>query len=174
LPLSHTRLLTPCVSASGCLLNIVWEVQPDGSFVRLFDSGTGVPEASALFKSDGSTHLAAILYADESSRLVLSTWRIDGGWIAFIADSGDAMGEADLAQVVTAPTGHLVVVCRDGDSNLLLIPFEVADDGTSFDRRASPCRSWIRVPSSALKEAQNSRRCRLYGQRGNPHGKVEV
>jgi hypothetical protein len=108
------------------------------------------------------------------------------------------MGEADLAQVVTAPTGHLVVVCRDGDSNLLLIPFEVADDGTSFDRvqtglhtpnlaqpsqvssdcsngRASPCRrSWVRVPSSALKEAQNSRRCRLYGQRGNPHGKVEV
>jgi Astacin (Peptidase family M12A) len=78
LPLSDTRLLTPCVSASGRLLNIVWEVQPDGSFVRLFDSGTGVPEASALFKSHGSTHLAAILYADESSRLVLSTWRIDG------------------------------------------------------------------------------------------------
>jgi Astacin (Peptidase family M12A) len=138
LPLSDTRLLTPCVSASGRLLNIVWEVQPDGSFVRLFDSGTGGPEAksvaSALFKSAGSTHLAAILYADESSRLVLSTWRIDGGSIALIADSGHAMGEADLAQVVTAPTGHLVVVCRDGNSDLLLIPVEVADDGASFDR----------------------------------------
>src|SRR5439155_25139479 len=34
-------------------------------------------------------------------------------------------------------------------------------------------RSWVRVPSSAMKDLQNSRYCRLNGQRFKPRGKVE-
>lgn len=138
-PLSDSRVLTVCISAAGRLLNIVWEIQPDGSIVRLFDSGTDGPEArsvaSVVFRAvDQLNQIVAILYANHSSSLVLSTWRGDGSSIAYVADSGQQMGAGDFAQVVTTATGHLVVVCRDGSQKLLLIPFSVADDGTAVTR----------------------------------------
>jgi hypothetical protein len=51
-----------------------------------------------------------------------------------MADSAEQMGESDLSQVVLAPTGHLVVVCRDADGDLLLIPFTTNADGADITR----------------------------------------
>lgn len=136
--LSGLRVLTVCISAAGRLLNIVWEIQPDGSIVRSFDSGSDGPRAksvaSVVFRTDGSNQIVAILFANDSSKLVLSTWRIEGTSINFVADSGQQMGAGDFAQLVSMATGHLVAVCRDGNRNLLLIPFNVAADGTAITR----------------------------------------
>lgn len=136
--LDGSRVLTTCISASGRLLNIVWEVQPNGSVARLFDSGVDgsqVRQVSCVVLQQGPTvQVVAILSTDDSSRLVLSTWRVTGGSVDLMADSGNQMGTADLCQVVLAPTGHLVVVCRDGSDNLLLIPFTTNADGADITR----------------------------------------
>jgi hypothetical protein len=137
LMLSATRVLTVCVSGSGRLLSIVWEIRPDGSIARLFDSGTNGPAAasvsSVVVESTVDSQLVAILYRG-SSRLVLSTWRVDGTSISFVADSGQSMGVGDLARVIAAPTGHVVVVCRDASDKLLLIPFDITRDGAAVTR----------------------------------------
>ena len=78
--------------------------------------------------------VVAILYTDDSSKLVLSSWRVTGGAVQVIADSADQMGKSDLAEVVLTSTGHLVVVCRDDDDNLLLIPFTTNVDGADITR----------------------------------------
>ena len=136
--LTVSRVLTVCISAAGRLLNIVWEIQPDGSITRLFDSGSDGPRAknvaSVLYREDGSSQVVATVYANNSSKLVLSTWRIDGTSIDFVADSGNRMGAGDLAYLVNTATGHLVIVCRDGNQRLLLIPFSAAADGTDIAR----------------------------------------
>jgi hypothetical protein len=136
--LSDRLVLTPCISASGRLLAIVWEILPDGSIVRRFDSGSNGPEAksvsSVVFKTNGSTQLVAILYTDDSSKLVLSTWRVDGSSIVLLADSAGAMEKGDAGQVLSSGAGQLIVVCRDRNRRLLLIPFRVADDGSAVSR----------------------------------------
>jgi hypothetical protein len=136
--LSDSRVLTVCISAAGRLLNIVWEIQPDGSITRLFDSGSDGPRAksvaSVLYREDELSQVVATVFANNSSKLVLSTWRIDETSIDFVADSGQRMGAADLAQLVNTATGHLVVVCRDGNQKLLLIPFSAAADSTDIAR----------------------------------------
>ncbi len=132
------RVLTTCISASGRVLNIVWEIQPDGTVVRLFDSGPDGPAArhvsAVLFRSGSSVQTAAIVYADDSSRLVLSTWRVTDSSIGLIADSADQMGESSLSLLIVTPTGHLVVVCRDGSGALLLISFTANADGADLTR----------------------------------------
>lgn len=136
--LSASRVLTTCISGSGRVLNIVWEIQPDGTVVRLFDSGTDGPSATSvsavLLQQTPTVQVVAILYAGDSSRLVLSTWRVTDGSVALMADSAEQMGKADLAQVVLAPTGHLVVVCRNAGGDLLLIPFTTNVDGADITR----------------------------------------
>jgi hypothetical protein len=138
--LPGSRVLTTCISGSGRILNIVWEIQPDGTVVRLPGLGADGPEArhvsAVLFRTSPTVQTAAILYADDSSRLVLSTWRVAGGFIELIADSGNQMGESKLSQLVVAPTGDLVVVCRDGAGDLLLIPFTANVDGADLTRIA--------------------------------------
>jgi hypothetical protein len=138
--LNDTRVLTVCISGADRIFGIVWDIPPDGSITRWFDSGTSGPGAKSVaatvFQNDGSRQVVAILYANGSGNLVLSTWRVDAGSIVPVADSGDQMGAADFAQVVSTATGHLVVVCRDGNQNLLLIPFAVAADGSTIQRVA--------------------------------------
>jgi hypothetical protein len=90
--------------------------------------------SSVVVESTVDSQLVAILYAGGSSRLVLSTWRVDSTSISFVADSGQSMGAGDLARVIAAPTGHVVVVCRDGSDKLLLIPFEITRDGAAVTR----------------------------------------
>jgi len=136
--ISNDRVVTPCISGSGRVLSIIWQLRPDGSIERFFDSGTDGPKAkrvsSVLMQDDGSIQIAGILYTTPSSKLVLSTWKVDAGSITRLADSGEVMGKADFAQVVKADTGHVVVVCRDASSKLLLIPFNVSDDGVTITR----------------------------------------
>jgi hypothetical protein len=67
---------------------------------------------------------------------VLSTWRVADSSIGLIADSGDQMGESSLSRLVVAPTGHLVVVCRDGSGALLLISFTANADAADLTRIA--------------------------------------
>jgi hypothetical protein len=154
--LSNSRVLTTCISGSGRVLNIVWEIQPDGTVVRLFDSGTDGPSARqvscVVLQQSPTVQVVAILYVDDSSRLVLSTWRVTDASVHLMADSGDQMGESDLSQVVLAPTGHLVVVCRDGNGDLLLIPFTTNVDGADITRvvggegRAGEIRELAAIP----------------------------
>jgi hypothetical protein len=136
--LNDTRVLTVCVSGSDRVLGIVWDIPPNGSITRFFDSGTNGPRAKSVaatvFQNDGSRQIVAVLYENGSGNLVLSTWRVDAGSMKPVADSGAQMGAGDFAQVVSTPTGHLVVVCRDGNQNLLLIPFAVSADGSTIDR----------------------------------------
>ena len=155
-PLADSRVLTTCISGSGRVLNIVWEIQPNGAVVRLFDSGTDGPPARqvscVVLQQSPTVQVVAILYADDSSRLVLSSWRVTVASVGLMADSGDQMGESDLSQVVLAPTGHLVVVCRDGNGNLLLIPFTTNADGADITRvdsgegRAGKIRELAAIP----------------------------
>jgi hypothetical protein len=136
--LSDTRVMTPCVSGSDRLLTIVWNVEPDGTISRAFDSGTGGPLAtvvtSIVLQTAPSGQVVAILYADDSSKLVLSTWLVDATSITPIADSGSQMGVGRFPSVVVAPSGQVVVVCQDDSDDLLLIPFDVSSDGTSISR----------------------------------------
>ena len=136
--LSNDRVLTPCISGSGRLLSIVWQLRPDGSIERFFDSGTDGPKASrvssVVLQTGGPIQVVGIVYTTPSSKLVLSTWKVDAGSISRLADSGDVMGKADFAQLVKTDTGHVVLVCRDASSKLLLIPFQVSDDGTTITR----------------------------------------
>ena len=138
--LDGSRVLTTCVSGSGRVLNIVWEVQPNGSVVRLFDSGVDGPHASqvscVVLQQGPTVTVAAILYVDDSSKLVLSTWRVTSGSIDLMADSGDQMGASKMSQLVVTATGHLVVVCRDDSGDLLLIPFTTNVDGADITRVA--------------------------------------
>ena len=136
--LSSSRVLTACISESGRLLNIVWEIQPDGTIFRLFDSGNDGPRAKSVasvrYRSDGSSQIVATVFAGSNSKLVLSTSRIDGTTIAVVSDSGQQMGSGSLARLVNTDTGHLVVVCRDANERLLLIPFNAAADGADISR----------------------------------------
>jgi len=136
--LSSSRVLTMCISGAGRLLGIVWEIQPDGSIIRLFDSGTNGPQADSLasvvFEATTAGQLVAVVSSDGSSRLVLSTWRVDGASIGFVADSGEQMGGGDSARVVSTDSGHVVVVCRDGSDDLLIIPFGVTGNGARISR----------------------------------------
>jgi hypothetical protein len=136
--IANDRVITPCISGSDRVLSIVWQIQPDGSIERFFDSGTDGPKAkrvtSVVISDDGSIQLVAILYTTPASKLVLSTWKVDPGSIKLLADSGSVMGKADFAQAIVTPTGHVVVVCRDASGKLLLIPFEVSADGTGITR----------------------------------------
>jgi hypothetical protein len=136
--IANDRVITPCISGSDRVLSIVWQVRPDGSIERFFDSGTDGPKAkrvtSVVIQDDGSIQIVGILYTTPASKLVLSTWKVDAGSITKLADSGNVMGKADFAQAVKTDTGHVVVVCRDASSKLLLIPFKVADDGAPITR----------------------------------------
>ena len=135
--LSNSRVLTTCISGSGKVLNIVWDIAANGAVTRAFDSGPDGPGAkqvsAVLLQSTPTVDVVAILETT-SSRLVLSTWRVTSGSVDRIADSGTQMGEGDLAQVVLAPTGQLIVVCRDGSGNLLLIPYTTNVDGGDISR----------------------------------------
>ena len=137
LMLSANRVLSVCVSGSGRLLSIVWEIQSNGEIVRRFDSGTNGPAASSVssvvVKSTAGSQLVAILYRGPS-RLVLSTWNVDGSSISFVANSKQSMGAGDLAHVIAAQTGHVVVVCRDASDRLLLIPFDITRNGAAVTR----------------------------------------
>lgn len=136
--LSDSRVMTPCISGAGRLLNIVWALQPDGSLIRLFDSGTDGPEAKSVaavvIQANPTNQVVAVLYADDSFRLVLSTWRVSETTMQPIADSGEQMGESGFARLVLTSTGRLVVVCRDGSGDLLLIPFTFNADGADITR----------------------------------------
>lgn len=138
LTLTDSRVLTVCISGAGRLLSIVWEIQADGSFVRLFDSGVDGPiatsVASVVIEGTPTEQLVAILHADDSPRLVLSSWRLDGTSIGMVGDSGQQMGMGDNARVVTTALGNVVVVCRDGNGDLLLIPFAVTRAGEAVTR----------------------------------------
>jgi hypothetical protein len=138
--LSDSRVLTVCISAAGRLLNIVWEIQTDGSIIRRFDNGTDGPRvgsvATVLFQTTGSNQLVAIVSADEASKLLLGTWRIDANSVQFVAASGKQIGAGDSAHVIATASGHVVVVCRDGNHKLLIIPFAIANDGTAISRVA--------------------------------------
>jgi hypothetical protein len=61
---------------------------------------------------------------------------VGSGSVEPVADSGQQIGEGDFGQVVVAPSGHLVVVCRDAENRLTLIPFEIDADGTGLRRIA--------------------------------------
>ncbi|MGH8544606.1 MAG: M12 family metallopeptidase, partial [Gammaproteobacteria bacterium] len=136
--LSDSRVLTTCISGAGRLLLIAWAIEPDGSVVRLADSGTEGPTAkrptSVLIQVNPANQIVAVLYADGSSKLVLSSWRVRDEAIDLIADSGQQMGEADLTSLVLTSSGHLVVGCRDASGNLLLIPFTFNADGADLVR----------------------------------------
>jgi hypothetical protein len=133
-----SRVVTPCISASDRILNIVWEIRSDGTIVRLFDSGTNGPSAKRIASTTGHDFGAAtvlpVLYTNEDGRVVLSTWAYDGNSISFIADSKKQMGKGDLLQLVRVSDRRVVVVCRNASDNLMLIPFEISDDGAIITR----------------------------------------
>lgn len=133
---SPTRVLTPCINGSGRVLCIAWDIAADGSIHRAADSGTNGPVArwvSATMLADGVT--AAVLYQDDSSRLVLSTWST-GSSVARITDSGAQMGEAEFGQVTATAAGPVVVSCQAANGELLLIPFAIPSGGGTISRVA--------------------------------------
>lgn len=130
--LTNSLVLTPVVTGSGELLNILWEVGANGAIQRVGDSGDAGGHAeslsAALIDSNAGVHRIAVL-CTEGPHLVLSTWRTNGTSVTKDDDSGRTMGTGTSARVVRSPAGPLVVACRDGDGNLLLMPFHVSSNG---------------------------------------------
>ena len=139
LALTPTLFLTPCRSGSGRLLLISWRLNPDGSFTRLADSGTLAGEASEIslvlvrprLETPVPTALVATTVRAGNGSAKVITWQvvIPDGSITRAGDSGNKIGEATQIASAIAPTGHLVVSCRNGSGKLELIALVLPDTG---------------------------------------------
>lgn len=166
--LAGPRLVVACISAAGRLKLIVWLTRPDGSIVRLFDSGDNGPGAlavaAAALPAVGASQRVAVLIRTTDGRLQLSLWQVDSDSVERVADSGQQIGSADFGQVIVTSSARLVVVCRDASRRLTLIPFEIAADGTALRRitgadvRAGTVReiATVRRPYGLLTSVINS------------------
>jgi hypothetical protein len=148
--LSRDRCLTVCRTDDQHqrLLLIAWEVQPDGSFRRLGNSGTQAGEASDIAVTllgrtndpgPGFLVATASRTAPTTGRIRVIVWFVgDDGSIDRQGDSGDAdLGDGSHLSLVARHDGRtLVLSCRDSDSRLLLISFSVSENGRLVLRAA--------------------------------------
>ncbi len=139
LALTPTVFLTACRSGSGRLLLISWQLNQDGSFTRLADSGRLAGAASEIslvlvrsrIGSPAPTAVVATTVRAGNGTAKVIAWQVvtADGSIRRVGDSGSKIGEATQIASAVASTGHLVVSCRNGSGNLELITLVVPDAG---------------------------------------------
>lgn len=138
--LSPSLLLTACRTAAGDLKLILWQVDAQGRFTRVTDSGTqagAVSEISLVRISSNSTeHLVATSVRAGDGTVKVITWTIPvaGNSITRKGDSASQIGAGTQIQSAVDQYGHLIVSCRSGSGNLVLISLSVTDAGKTISR----------------------------------------
>jgi hypothetical protein len=122
------RVVTAVREGGSNLKLIVWRISPDGTLVRLSDSGTQGGEATLIrVVKDQFNHVVTAVRAS-TGNLKLISWLVsaDGTSITFLRQRGHA-GIEDSALLALAD--GLVSAVRTTDGNLQLISWQVSASG---------------------------------------------
>jgi hypothetical protein len=133
---SDADLVTACRTGAGILRLISWNLNSgDGALTRLGDSQNKAGEIS-LVDLTLNRDLIVTAVRDGGGNLLLISWRISPDGINFTrlddsAGEAGAVSEIAMAGSESGPTGtRAVTAVRDGGGNLLLISWDIAQDGT--------------------------------------------
>ena len=131
-----SRLVTAVRNSAGNLSLISWELNPDGTFTRLGDSGSqggGVDIVTIVATGlDNRTLVTAV--RNSSGELELNSWNVsaDGTGIRLQPRTrtalGGSVGEIATTLVGATDDGVLTAV-QDGAGDILLIRWRVSDRG---------------------------------------------
>lgn len=153
------RYVTAVMDGSGDEKLISWNVNEDGSVVRMADSGSDgrndINGVSAVGR-DGHHNLVTGVW-DGQKRLKLETWRMNqNGQFTRIKDSGNQAGEVQTAPTLLALKNGLVlsvVVTKEG--TLKLISWRIDDDGSIERLKDSGTQAGIVKALPVAVEAAN-------------------
>jgi hypothetical protein len=151
--LAGNRCLTACRTDDSHrrLLLILWDLDPDGTFRRVGDSGTQAGEASdiavtVLRRVESSDPGPGFLVATASrtspdtGRVRIIVWFVgDDNTIVRRGDTGDTgqnvLGDASQLALVRRHEGRTLILSgRDADGRLLLVSMSVSDNGRLIQR----------------------------------------
>jgi hypothetical protein len=140
--LSTTRILTACRDGSGNLKLILWSVDSDGRFARLSDSGSQAGEVSEIsllkLRSSNTEHIVCTSVRAGNGTVKVITWAVSttANTITRRGDSGSQIGEGTQIKSAVSQFGHLVISCRSGSGNLVLISLSVSAAAREINRIA--------------------------------------
>ncbi|SED14292.1 hypothetical protein SAMN05519104_2888 [Rhizobiales bacterium GAS188] len=136
-------LVTALRTGSGKLKLISWQLQGDGSFTRLGDSGSnaGKVDSIAITSFPGTDLIVSAVQTSHSilalhGRLKLIAWRMapNGATFTRLGDSGDQAGV--ISEVAMAATSvpeffspGVLTAVKNGSGNLEVIAWRVLNDG---------------------------------------------
>jgi hypothetical protein len=133
---SDADLVTACRTGAGILRLISWNLNSgDGALARLGDSQNKAGEIS-LVDLTLNRDIIVTAVRDGGGNLLLISWRIspDGTTFDRLDDSGTRAGqvsEISMAGSESGPSGtRAVTAVSDGGGKLLLISWDIAQDGT--------------------------------------------
>jgi hypothetical protein len=138
---SEADLVTACRTGAGILRLISWNLQSsDGTLTRLGDSQNKAGAISLVDLLTVSRNIVVTAVRNASGNLLLISWRIsqDGTTFDRLDDSGTRAGEVSEIAIAGSEGvspgseggGRVVTAVRDGSGDLLLISWDVAQDGT--------------------------------------------
>jgi hypothetical protein len=127
------QVLTAVRTEANTLKLISWQVNDDGSLIRLDDSDDAAGAASDIdIARDlfaGNRYIVAC--QTSAGKLKLISWDVsDTGTITRTGDSGDQAGEASLISVIAIADRLFVTSCRTASGTLMLISWRLNDDGS--------------------------------------------
>jgi len=131
--------VTACRSGSGSLLLISWQLNADGSFTRLSDSGSAAGEVGEIsllrLPAAGSGQRIVTSVRDGGGNLKLMVWRVSStGVFTRTGDSADQAGAATMIRSALDPSGRVVTAVRDGSGNLKVIVWGISANGSTLQR----------------------------------------
>lgn len=135
---NQRQVITAVRAQNGTLKFIAWNVAANGTISRTGDSGTqaGVATSIAIARNASDSRFVTACRSG-SNRLFLISWNINTGGTAVtrLADSGTLAGTASLIKIVAAGNNRFVTACRAANGSLLLIGWQLGNNGT-FTRLA--------------------------------------
>jgi|GEM_PF-4421330 len=144
--INSSMVVTACRNGSGGLLLICWGVNADGTFTRLGDSNPAghapqAGEVSLVTIVNVGNNIVVTAVKNGSDNLELIGWRVssDGKTIHRqnpIGETAGTVGEIALTTFGNAETGQrgVITAVQNGAGNLLLIAWNVLDQGAGFQR----------------------------------------
>jgi hypothetical protein len=134
---TEADLVTACRDGAGILKLISWNLQSgDGALTRLGDSQNKAGAISLVDMTGRLTvnrNIIVTAVRNASGDLLLISWRIspDGTTFDRLDDSGTQAGEVSEIAIAGSEGGpRAVTAVRDGGGDLLLISWDIAQDGT--------------------------------------------
>jgi hypothetical protein len=138
--LTESLVVTGCRTGSGDLKLILWRVDAAGHFARVSDSASqagAISELSLLeLRATPSEHIVASTVKAGNGDVKIITWAISANdhTIKRRGDSGELIGTGSQIQTVVDNFGHLIVSCRAGNGELVLISMTVSPAGREISR----------------------------------------